>query len=88
MKNLLNTKNIYKLIVCIFIAFAIMKIRSQFVTLKSYNREIASLNSKIIVLKEQTESKDETQDAKKNTENMARKDLKMYYSNETPYKGY
>lgn len=89
MTNMLSSRNIYKLIVFIFLLFAIIKIRTQLVTLNSYNSEIDILNEKIATLQSQMSADDvQSTNSKKDTENMARKDLKMYYPNETPYKGY
>lgn len=89
MTNMLSSRNIYKLIVFIFLLFAIVKIKTQLVTLNSYNSEIDILNEKIATLQSQMSADDvQSTNSKKDTENMARKDLKMYYPNETPYKGY
>lgn len=89
MKNLLKSRNLYKLIVLIFFIVTIMKMRSQFVTLKAYHKEIVALNEKITVLTEQENHQDSNHtNSKKDNEDIARKDLKMYYPNETPYKGY
>ena len=89
MTNMLSSRNIYKLIVFIFLLFAIVKIKTQLVTLNSYNSEIDILNEKIATLQSQMSANDvQSTNSKKDTENMARKDLKMYYPNETPYKGY
>ena len=47
------------------------------------------MNSKIEMLKEEkTRNEEKLDDSKENNESIARKDLKMYYPNETPYKGY
>ena len=72
------------------ILFVILKVKGQITTLNKYNDEIASLNEKISVLQsEQNEIDDKVMNnSKKDNEDMARKDLKMYYPNETPYKGY
>lgn len=89
MKNLLKSRNLYKLIVLIFLMVAIMKIRDQFVTLQAYNKEIATLNEKITALQEQENNQESNYtNSRKDNEDIARKDLKMYYPNETPYKGY
>jgi len=89
MTNFFKLRNLYKLILFIFIAFAIIKIRSQFVDLKSYNSEIVALNQKIATLEEQAVSDElNSNKSKKENEDMARKNLKMYYPNETPYIGY
>lgn len=87
--SLLKSRNLYKLIVFIFLAFAMIQIKNQLATLQSYNSEITALNEKIATLEEQA-SKNNTNsnNARKDNENIARKDLKMYYPNETPYKGY
>lgn len=89
MIKILNSHNIYKLIVCIFLLCAILKIKTQLVTLNSYNSEISALNEKIALLESQINENDsQLINSKKDNENMARKNLKMYYPNETPYKGY
>lgn len=89
MTNFLKSRNLYKLIMFIFLIIAIVKIKSQLVTLNSYNSEIATLNEKITVLEEQADENDiSSSNSKEDNENIARKDLKMYYPNETPYKGY
>lgn len=89
MKNLFNSRNLYKLIVIIFILFTVVKIRNQMVILNSYNKEIADLEGKIAVLEEKNEKNVvNSGNSRKDNENIARKDLKMYYPNETPYKGY
>lgn len=89
MKSLLKPRNLYKLIVIIFLVFTAVKIRSQIVILNSYNTEIASLNEKIAVLEQENEKKVvDSDNSRKDNEDIARKDLKMYYPNETPYKGY
>lgn len=90
MSNLFNSRNLYKLIVCIFLLVVILKMREQFVTLKNYNAEIAILEEKIAGLKEQEniEKSVNSTNLKKENEDIARKDLKMYYPNETPFKGY
>ena len=89
MTNLFKTRNLYKLIILIFLMVSMIKIKNQLVTLKAYNHEISTLNEKIVALENQENNM--TQDAtnsKKDNEDMARKNLKMYYPNETPYKGY
>ena len=89
MTNILKSQNIYKLIVLIFLIVAIVKINSQLITLNTYNAEIDNLNEKIATLKSQdSETNISSNNQKQETENIARKDLKMYYPNETPYKGY
>lgn len=89
MIKLINSRNLYKLIVCIFLLCSIMKIRTQLITLFNYNSEIATLNEKIATLESQINSDDtQSTNSKKDNENIARKNLKMYYPNETPYKGY
>ena len=50
MTNFFKSRNLYNLIVFIFLVIAIVKIKDQFVTLQSYNREIAALNEKITAL--------------------------------------
>lgn len=81
---------IYKLIAIIVLLFIMIKVKEQLITLKKYNAEIAVLNQKISSLQnQQTEIDDKIlNNSKEDNENMARKDLKMYYPNETPYKGY
>lgn len=89
MTNFFKSRNLYRLIIFIFLAFAIVKIRSQFITLNSYNAEIATLNQKIAALEEQTNKNSANfTNSRENNEDIARKNLKMYYPNETPYKGY
>lgn len=89
MTNFFKSRNLYRLIIFIFLAFAIVKIRSQFITLNSYNAEIATLNQKIAALEEQTNKNSaNSTNSRENNEDIARKNLKMYYPNETPYKGY
>lgn len=89
MKSLFKSRNLYKLIVIIFFIFTIVKIRSQLVILNSYNTEIATLNEKIVALEEKNQKDIVNSDnSRKDNEDIARKDLKMYYPNETPYKGY
>lgn len=46
MTNFLKSRNLYKLIVFIFLIISIVKIKNQFVTLQSYNSEIAILKEK------------------------------------------
>lgn len=89
MTNFFKAHNLYKLIIFIFLAFTIIKFKSQFITLKSYNSEIATLNQKIAALQDQANKMDvNCIHSRKDNEDIARKDLKMYYPNETPYKGY
>lgn len=90
MSNLFNSRNLYKLIVCIFLLVIIFKMKEQLVTLKNYNAEIAILEEKITTLREQEnmEKSVNSTNLKEEYENIARKDLKMYYPNETPFKGY
>ncbi len=89
MKNLLKSRNLYKLIVFIFLIIAMMKIKNQLGTLKTYNKEIVALNEKITLLNEQENNHNSNYiNSRKDNEDIARKDLKMYYPNETPYKGY
>ncbi len=90
MSNLFNSRNLYKLIVCIFLLVIIFKMKEQLVTLKNYNAEIATLEEKIATLKEQEnmEKSVNSTNLKEENEHIARKDLKMYYPNETPFKGY
>ncbi len=89
MTNFLKSRNLYKLIVFIFLIISIVKIKNQFVTLQSYNSEIAILKEKKAVLEEQINTTDvNSSNSRKENEDIARKDLKMYYPNETPYKGY
>lgn len=89
MKNLLKSRNLYKLIVLIFLMVTIIKMRNQVVTLKAYQKEIVALNEKITVLTEKENNQNPNEiNSKKDNEDIARKDLKMYYPNETPYKGY
>ncbi len=89
MTSFLKSQNLYKLIVFIFLIVAVVKIKSQLTTLETYNKEIAILNEKITALEKQ-ENNDNSNDAnsRKDNEDIARKNLKMYYPNETPYKGY
>lgn len=89
MTRILNSHNIYKLIICIFLLCAIVKIKTQLITLNNYNSEISALNDKIASIESQINTDDsQLMNSKKDNENMARKNLKMYYPNETPYKGY
>lgn len=88
MTNLLKTSNLYKLIILIFLIVSIIKIKNQLIMLKAYNQEIANFNEKIIALENQDTTVSYSSNSRKDNENMARKDLKMYYPNETPYKGY
>ncbi len=89
MTNLLKTHNLYKLIILIFFLVSIIKIKNQFVTLHLYDAEIVTLNEKIATLEEQTNNEMlHSATSKEDNEKIARKDLKMYYPNETPYKGY
>lgn len=90
MSNLFNSRNLYKLIVCIFLLVIILKMKEQLLTLKNYNAEISILEEKIATLREQEnmEKAVNSTNLKEDNENMARKDLKMYYPNETPFKGY
>ena len=83
-------RSMYKLIVLIILLCVMMKVKEQLITLKKYDAEIAILNEKIASLEnEQNEIDDKiSNNSKEDNENMARKDLKMYYPNETPYKGY
>ena len=81
---------IYKLIAVVVLLFIMIKVKDQLITLKKYNSEIAILNQKISALQNQQAEIDDKilNNSKEDNENMARKDLKMYYPNETPYKGY
>lgn len=88
MTNFFKSRNLYRLIIFIFLAFAIVKIRSQFITLNSYNAEIATLNQKIAALEQTNKNNANSTNSRENNEDIARKNLKMYYPNETPYKGY
>ena len=86
MKNLLKSRNLYKLIVLIFLMVTLIKMRNQIVTLKAYQKEIVALNEKITVLTEKENNQDPNEmNSKKDNEDIARKDLKMYYPNETVY---
>ena len=82
--------NLYKLIGLIVIMFVMVKVKGQLATLKKYNAEISVLNEKIATLENEQNEIDSKilNNSKEDNENMARKDLKMYYPNETPYKGY
>ena len=89
MTTLFSSHNLYKLIVCIFLMVVMIKINGQLTTLKSYHTEIATLNEKIATLKEQEEiNVANSVNSRAQNEDIARKDLKMYYPNEIPYKGY
>lgn len=89
MTTLFSSRNLYKLIVCIFLMVVMIKIKGQLTTLKSYNVEIATLNEKIATLKEQEQTETvNSVNSRTENEDIARKDLKMYYPNEIPYKGY
>lgn len=88
MTNMFRSRNLYKLIISIFLIVSIVKIRNQLVTLKIYDDEINVLNEKIATLKSQEDSMEASNHSKKDNEDIARKELKMYYPNETPYKGY
>ena len=88
MTNLLKTSNLYKLIILIFLIVSIIKIKNQLIMLKAYNQEIANFNEKIIALENQDTTVSYSSNSRKDNENKARKDLKMYYQNETQYKGY
>ena len=89
MKNQ-KLSSLCKLIGVVIILFVMIKVKGQLITLKKYNDEIEILNEKIAALQnEQNEIDDKIlNNSKLDNENMARKDLKMYYPNETPYKGY
>ena len=87
MTNLFNSRNLYKLIVCIFLIVALLKVKKQLITLNDYNKEISALNEKIALI-EDVSTESDSQNSKEDNEDIARKDLKMYYPNETPYKGY
>ena len=87
MTSIVNSRSLYKLIMAIFLLAALLKLKTQFVTLNQYNKEISTLNEKIAALEDN--SNDSTSaNSKEENEDIARKDLKMYYPNETPYKGY
>ena len=89
MTTLFSSRNLYKLIVCIFFMVVMIKINGQLTTLKTYCTEIATLNEKIATLKEQEEINTvNSVNTRTENEDIARKDLKMYYPNEIPYKGY
>jgi len=89
MTNFVKSHNLYKLIVFIFLIIAIIKMKDQFITLQSYNKEIAMLKEKKAILEQQINTADvHSSNSRKDNEDIARKDLKMYYPNETPYKGY
>ena len=89
MKNQ-KIRGVYKLIALIVLLFVMIKVKEQLITLKKYNAEIAILNEKISALENEQNEIDNKilNNSKEDNENMARKDLKMYYPNETPYKGY
>ena len=87
MIKIFNMHSLYKLIVIIFLIVAIIKMRAQFVTLHLYNTEIASLNNEIEILKNNIDHNDYN-NTREEIEDIARKDLRMYYPNETPYKGH
>ena len=86
MRNLFSLHGLYKLIVLIFLIVAIVKIHNQLVTLNNYNIEIAALNTKIESLK--NNDIQVSNNSKEDIEDIARKNLRMYYPNETPYRGY
>lgn len=86
MSNLFKTRNLYKLIIIIFLMVSMIKIKNQLETLQLYNHEIATLNEKMTTL--QNQENNTTSNSKEDNEDIARKNLKMYYPNETPYKGY
>lgn len=89
MKKFCKSLNIYRLILIIFAVSAFIKVNSQLTVLDKYNEEISMLNEKISVAEKQIEeNKKESTNTKENIEENARKNLKMYYPNETPYKGY
>lgn len=90
MKKFQKLGNVYKLIALIVLLFVMIKVKGQLVTLKRYNAEISALNEKIATLENEQNEIDSKliNNSKEDNENMARKDLKMYYPNETPYKGY
>lgn len=89
MTTLFSSRNLYKLIVCVFLMVVMINIKEQLTTLKSYNIEIATFNEKIATLKEQEEiNAVNSVNSRAENEDIARKDLKMYYPNEIPYKGY
>lgn len=89
MKNFFKSNTIYKIVILIFVLIVFVKINKQLITLNTYNGEIATLKEKITVLEEENDSLNTTTtNSREDNENMARKDLKMYYPNETPYKGY
>ncbi len=89
MTNLFSSRNLYKLIVVIFLVIVMLKMKEQLVTLQTYQKEINGLNEKIATLKEQEKIDNvNSTNSREDNENRARKDLKMYYPNETPYKGY
>ena len=88
MTTFFKARNIYKLIIIMFLIFALSKIQTQLVTLHSYNQEIAVLNEKIDKLENQANNSESSNHSKEYNEENARKNLKMYYPNETPYKGY
>ncbi len=89
MTNFMKLRNLYKLIIFIFIVCIVVKMKNQLTTLNSYKSEIATLNEKIAVLEEQIDvKKTNANNSRQNNENIARKDLRMYYPNETPYRGY
>lgn len=89
MKNKFKSRNLYKLIIFIFLTVAIVKIKGQLTTLELYNFEIDTLNEKIATLETQIDENNENLiNSREDNEDIARKNLKMYYPNETPYKGY
>ena len=90
MMKIQKIRGVYKLIVLIVLLFIMIKVKEQLITLKKYNAEIAILNEKISALENEQNEIDSKilNNSKEDNENMARKDLKMYYPNETPYKGY
>lgn len=89
MKNSFKSRNLYKLIIFIFLTVAIVKIKGQLTTLKVYNTEIDTLTQKIATLETQIDEDTENLiNSREDNEDIARKNLRMYYPNETPYKGY
>ena len=88
MKNILNSKKIYKLIMLIFLVYCAVIIFKQQAKLNSYSTEKKYYESEINSLNEEKEELTKTQESVNSPEyieTMAREKLEMYLPNEKVY---
>lgn len=85
MKNILNSKKIYNIIVIVFLVYCITIMIKQQLKLNSYNDESKYYESQINALEEEKKQLLETQESVNSPEyieQMAREKLEMYMPNE------